>query len=208
MPEAFYVARGLGVDSPPSGYPGTVVGGDEALDSRDGDTSYVEVLGGHFTDPYVETLALWFEPEGAGVPSGVLADRVYADHEFRRGPGSTPGFAVGFNLLHTIATRLTGFIAGAEPDTYHYTTDTLIADRGTGNALHIAAIDSIVDGSGGWYIAPTSAPLVSYNEARITYLRLRVEWDGVPPLRQRNRDTSRARNRASRQRGIRARGYL
>jgi hypothetical protein len=185
----------VGVDPPPPGTTeGTIIGSDP-LATKDGDTSYVQTTGPGTSPNQVAfrlpssayaspTSRVWISAE-AKHTEGQGGLVVYAENagSGSGGVGITPGGDIDLTATyetHTVEVDFTSLPSFADP--------------------HL-----IIDPDTIFYIGHSN-PLGGSATVRTTWLRIIVE--GTPPLRQRNRDTSRSRNRASRQRGIRARGYL
>jgi hypothetical protein len=197
-----YVARELGDNTTylSSGATvGTIVGGDDALDTHDSDTSYIllardgTLTGG--TD-FFEMPFVWERISGPA-QSAATATSITVEGALRRDDTATP--ATAYNALFQLPvpglTPFQFFVTSGEPDTYLSKTASVSTTR----------TPYFEDGSP-WLIT-LGVPDTQFRMAyRITYLRAVIEG-GESHLRQKNRDSIRARNRASRQRGIRARGY-
>ena len=196
MPETRSPAN-IDAVSPFPGYPvGSVVGGDTALVTSDGDASYVEVShDGIFVHaPTAHTFT--FETAGP-VPAGAVVT-VEADW-FTDNAG-----AFVLYVVHPVfgSTSIASFVTPGDVDTHAYgdvETRTILPVFTEGGAIFEAGVE--------WGVYALQNHLFVPTSARITRLTLLIE-SGEPPLRQRNRDTIRARNLGSRQRGIRQRGYL
>lgn len=192
-----YVARSLGVDTgimTSGATVGTIVGGDDALDTSDGDTSYVMVSedAGVLGSPKTQIPFRW-EPVGAHAPlASVTSMTVTA--ELRKDDAATnPN---GWVIFGTGGSALLTLIAPSG------TTYGLDAD----NPISTFYASAVIDGDP-FLLASFVPGFTLYAATRITYLRLFMEA-GTPYLRQRNRGRVRSRLRADRQRSIRSRGFL
>ena len=200
-----YVARFLGVDTGAlsvGASVGTIVGGDDALDTHDGDTSYVLLaktgflyLGGpqEFTEMPFRWERVSGPPQSAGTATSITVEGA-----MRRDDTATPVTAYGpvFSVPSQGSNLWTWLIPADEPDGY--------VERTT---LLSPSFANWFSGDYVWRMA-SAEPDIQFRAAfRVTYLRVVMEG-GVPPLRQRNRDDNRARLKPSRQLSIRARGYL
>jgi hypothetical protein len=200
MPTTVYVARSLGVDTGLlTGEVGTIVGDDDALDSRDGDGSYIQAgfygaLSGHYPEERREQMPFrWALASGGTPPSDAVAT---ITAEIRKDDTDTADLSIqALSPLSGVGT-LAPWVATS-------TTYTEVVEPG----LSSVQTARILNGEP-WAITPFDPGITLANVVRVTYLVATFTWGGTPPLRQRNRDTIRARNLASRQRGIRARGYL
>jgi hypothetical protein len=195
-----YVARFLGVDTSVlngGASVGVIVGGDDALTTSDGDTSYVRVhRGGVISgspDAHTQMPFRWDRVSGPNPPlSSITAITFTAEY---RKDGLSSAVPSAFSV------STSGLTAGAPWFTNSASYE--VADR----VVALTFADELTDDTHPWLIFP-SAPGASFvNVVRVTHLYATVEA-GVPPLRQRNRDETRARLLPSRQRSIRARGYL
>ena len=202
MNTSVWVPRELGADeswfAPPWESVGPIVGGDDALDTDDGDTSYVVVSEDQIVLPYVQEMTfVWQRISGtAPVPGNVTSmtvDVVYRmdDTHTAEGPAAA--------------------VLGTRDDGEAVTVVTWAAAESTDWELQSNSVDTyyathVIDGRS-WNIQAFAPGFVGLLAMRITYLRLTMEG-GIPPLRQRNRDDNRARLKPSRQLSIRARGYL
>jgi hypothetical protein len=194
-----YVARHLGVDTGTiSGTVGTIVGGDDALDTRDGDTSYVvvtrEVPGGVVVQTQIP---FRWEKLSGPTPSPSTTQSITLEGEYRKDDSSTstPAFAVLGITWDGIDVSVPGPWGFASTTDYAFGT----------SSIDPFYTEALTDGRP-WRVIPAEPGLNLLNAFRLTYLIAIIEG-GTPRLRQKNRDSIRARNRASRQRGIRARGY-
>ena len=173
---------------------GVIVGGDGALDTHDGDTSYVEVSGRDQvvsfqlspdrSPPFGDLLALWWTATFRSIvePTFSSAYSIYAAGPEIRGTYGDENAPTYPGAYTTV-------------EWFHLTPDYNIDAQ---DFLQ-AALDQpgAVFGVQGPFGGAT----------RVTFLRMYSLHAGSSHLRQRNRDTIRARNRPSRQRGLRARGY-
>ena len=199
-----YVARYLGVDTDvlPSGTAvGLIVGGNTALDTRDGDTSYVRVSRNwapELGSGNGAQMPFRWEKLSGPTPNPDTVTAITVDTEYRTDDDDATGasaFAIG-SYVEGVGLNLGQWLSGSAVDwTY---------EGGRSVALHFAG--NVITGEP-FTIFSLVAPLFTANLTRITYLRLTMEA-GIPPLRQRNRGRVRARLRADRQRSIRQRGFL
>ena len=206
MSTSIYVPRQLGVDTAVLSVGATVgqiVGGDDALDTHDGDTSYVMLartgflyLGG--PQDFTEMTYRWERVSGPAQTAS-SATSVTIEGAMRRDDTADPGGAAtgGQFSVEPLGLALFVWIVFSwEPDTYKDQTATLSP----------TTVPYFENGSA-WRLTPGVIDPQFRSAFRLTYLRAVIEG-GVPPLRQRNRDDNRARLKPSRQLSIRARGYL
>jgi hypothetical protein len=201
-----YVARHLGEDTSVLSFNatvGTIVGGDTALDTHDGDTSYVvmQYEGGLVGTARWEMPFRWERISGP-VPTAGTVTSITVEGAMRRDPLSTAETAAFASFYAFEVGGATGsikyewIIGASQSDTW----------KDKSSSLSTTLLDYFGDDHI-WRISPNDPALFRVQAFRITYLRAVIEA-GVPPLRQRNRDETRARLLPSRQRSIRARGYL
>lgn len=191
----------IDANPPLSGNPfGAFVGGDTALTSSDGDGSYVE-LSRYYVDnvgTVSTTHTFTWTPAGPITPDAVVT--VEADWANLAGDGTS--FTLGF-VHPTLGGRTaTQTFVGAAVQTYG------VPETQPVSAAWVEDGEAFAPGVQ-WYITILSA-LGPGQVLRITRLTMHITTGAgpVPHLRQRNRDDIRARLKASRQRSIRARGYL
>ena len=205
MTTSEYVARFLGVDTGAlsvGASVGTIVGGDDALDTHDGDTSYVLLAktGFLYPDGPQEFTEMPFRWERVSGPSQTAssASSITVEGAMRRDDTSSPDTAYGpvVSVPSEGSDLWTWLIPADEPGGY--------VERSTSLSPSFA---NWFFGDYVWRIGAIEPDLQFRVAFRVTYLRAVIEG-GVPPLRQRNRDDNRARLKPSRQLSIRARGYL
>ena len=209
MSTSIWVARFLGEEfgiSPDTTITGLgdIVGGDDALDTHDGDTSYIRLmreggLAGPLPHEHTVMTFRWVLLEGiAPAPSTVTS--ITVEGAMRRDDDATPDTSSGLNFAVYQPSSLGVFVWGV----FAFEPGTAYKDQSTSLAPTAAAY---FDPDYVWDIVPGVPDPQFVQATRLTYLRAIIEG-GVPPLRQRNRDDNRARLMPSRQRSIRARGYL
>jgi hypothetical protein len=198
-----YVARFLGVDTGAmtgAAVVGTIVGGDDALDTRDGDTSYVIVRRDGALAPSFPThteIPFRWEKVSGPTPNPSTTTSITLESEYRKDDATDQATAFA-----TLGTTWDGIgTSMPAPWGFAFTTDYVL---GT-SSVDPFYTEALTDGRP-WVISPAEPGLTTVLAFRLTYLVAVVEG-GESHLRQKNRDSIRARNRASRQRGIRARGY-
>ena len=202
MSTSIWAARELGEDTswlnPPDVIAGTVVGGDNALDTDDGDASYVVVSQDEILLPEVKVMPFVWERISGTAPAPGSVTSITVDVVYRMDDAHTvDGPAAG-----RLVARLDG-VAGTVV-TWAFAESTTWETQSDSISPFYAPY--IVNGQS-WNIAPFAPGFVGLQAFRVTYLRLTMEG-GAPLLRQRNRGKVRARLRADRQRSIRSRGFL
>ena len=201
MNTSVWVPRELGADeswfAPPWESVGPIVGGDDALDTDDGDTSYVVVSEDQIVLPYVQEMTfVWQRISGtAPVPGNVTSmtvDVVYRmdDTHTAEGPAAA--------------------VLGTRDDGEAVTVVTWAAAESTDWELQSNSVDTyyathVIDGRS-WNIEAFAPGFIGLLALRITYLRLTMEA-GEPRLRQKNRGSIRQKNKAARQDSIRSKSF-
>jgi hypothetical protein len=194
-----YFPRELGVDTASvGGLVGDVVGDpDSALDTRDGDTSYVTVSY-LFTVPRPRYMPFVWERVSGPVPTITADTTVVVDVESRVDPTATldsAGVSIGTSVEGVGLTVVSPWVVDRDDGWTLF----------EGLPMSLSALPNMIDGEP-FNLQSMTAAIGATMISRTTYLRA-VVTSGTPHLRQKNRDSIRARNRASRQRGIRAKGY-
>jgi hypothetical protein len=198
MPEAYFVARSLGVDLDyiaPADL-GVIVGDDTALDSRDGDTSYINVKRERdITGIEIDLTEMPFRWEPLGLVPGVSSiismtlEAEYRSDEDATGSGSSVGLAsmvdaVEFSMTAPFFTASTTYVYDTRPALF---------------------AENIISGAP-WRIVPVVPSPNVVNSFRFTYLRVVIVY-GEPRLRQKNRGSIRQKNKAARQDSIRSKSF-
>jgi hypothetical protein len=198
-----YAARFLGVDTSEmttGSVVGTIVGGDTALDSRDGDGSYVVVQRAGVLPPFpVDETQMpfrWVRVDGPAPSLGSVTSMI-VEAEYRQDDDNTATPSGG-----QLGTTFEGVGVSTTGPWPAFTTSYEFALR----TVPSTYFGTVLDGRP-WLLQTGQPSPTLISVFRLTYLMCIVEG-GVPPLRQRNRDDNRARLMPSRQRSIRARGYL
>lgn len=179
---------------------GDVVGGDAAMQTSDGDTSYAEV-GSQGAFSGLET-GHTFEWVGAvAIPptarAYIQADWL-TDDDAAFGIGYTdPTDGTGYTVAGTFAT-------GSDVDTHPYGSPQ--TNEITGG--HVEYGQAFLPGVQWQVFARPSGDFDAVTVAHITRLTLIIVTEADPHLRQRNRGTLRASRLADRGRSIRQRGFL
>ena len=201
MSTSIWVARELGVDTswfnPPWESAGPIVGGDDALDTDDGDTSYVVVSEDQIVLPYVQEMPfVWERISGTAPPPGgvtsMTIDVVYRQDDTHTAEG--PAAAV-------LGTRDDGEEVGVVTWAFAESTDW----ETQSNSVDTYYATHVIDGRS-WNIQAFAPGFVGLLAMRITYLRLTMET-GQPRLRQKNRGSIRQKNKAARQDSIRSKSF-
>jgi hypothetical protein len=197
MPEAYFVARYLGVDLDyiaPADL-GVIVGDDTALDTRDGDTSYINVKRERdITGIEIDLTEMPFrwEPLGA-VPSVGSITAMTLEAEYRTDEDATGGSSVSLaSMVDGVEFSMTG----------PFFTASLAYVYDTRPALFAANVVSGVP----WRVVPLTPAPNTVNSFRFTYLRMVITY-GEPRLRQKNRGSIRQKNKAARQDSIRSKSF-
>jgi hypothetical protein len=204
---SIWVARFLGADfgiNPDSTITGLgdIVGGDDALDTHDGDTSYIRlmregVLSGPLPHEHTAMTFRWVLLEGIPPPPSTVTS-ITVEGAMRRDDDATPDTSSGLNFAVYQPTGLGLLVWGVfgfEPDTYK--------DQSTSLATTAAPY---FDPDYVWDITPGVPDPQFVQATRLTYLRAIIEG-GQPRLRQKNRGSIRQKNKAARQDSIRSKSF-
>jgi hypothetical protein len=167
MATTVYVARSLGVD-PPTHMVGEIVGGDDALDTDDGDTSYVRVSWLAFAADWSEVPFRWHRLSGP-VPSAPSVTTITIEGVIRKDEVTTVGSA--FANLGSGGVALTS--------AWFTNSLTYVAQARTLSPLQVGLVTSGV----AWSIQPFSPGAFDSMGMRFTYLRCVIESDGAFPHR-------------------------
>ena len=201
MSTSVWVARELGEDTtwfaPPWESVGTIVGGDDALDTDDGDTSYVVVSEDQIVLPYVQEMPFVWERISGDAPApgtvrSMVVDVVYRMDDTHTAEG--PAAAV-------LGTRDDGDEVTVATWAFAESTDWELQS----NSVSTYYATHVIDGRS-WNIQAFAPGFVGLLAMRITYLRLTMET-GEPRLRQKNRGSIRQKNKAARQDSIRSKSF-
>jgi hypothetical protein len=178
MSTTVYVARSLGVDASEVTIPatvGTIVGGDDALDSRDGDTSYIHIrrVGPVHPDfPDHTQMPFRWEKLSGPTPNPSTTTSITLEGECRKGDDST---AASFAVL-----GLTWDGVGVSvPAPWGFATPDYVFGTSSVDPFYTEAL---TDGRP-WIIAPAEPAFASIVSFRLTYLIAVIE-SGARPLRQ------------------------
>jgi hypothetical protein len=205
---SIWVARHLGEDFgvTPDGTitgPGDIVGGDTALDTHDGDTSYIAVQREGFlsdTLPHEHTVMTfrWELLEGiAPAPSTVTS--ITVEGAMRRDDTATPDTSSGLQFAVYLPSGLALFVWGV----FAFEPGLTYKDQSTSLSPTAAPY---FDPDLVWDIVPQVPDPQFVQATRLTYLRAIIEG-GQPRLRQKNRGSIRQKNKAARQDSIRSKSF-
>ncbi len=198
--------------------PGTIIGGDSALDVDDGDTSHVYLQGRGLTVPHngtVVTFRLTQESEGGPPPNPSSAVGVLWTATYRSIGATSSGNAavIVYGVTPTGSTSTSGDQFLQVNPSYAETDSALVYNSILDwyNTATIAAADEP------WALVVRSETNPDDSQAWVTRLRCAITFETAPatppPLRQKQRDDGlgrsnvRARGGTSVQHSIRQRGY-
>ena len=177
MPTSVWVARELGADTswfaPPWESVGPIVGGDDALDTDDGDTSYIVVSQDQIVLPYVQEMTFVWERISGTAPSPSSVTSMTIDVVYRMDDSHTAEGPAGA-VLATIddGSAVTIVFWG-----FADSTDWELQS----NSVSSYYATHVIDGRS-WNIKSGAPGFIGLSAMRITYLRLTME-SGFPPLR-------------------------
>jgi hypothetical protein len=198
---SIWVPRQLGEDTtwfdPPWESAGPIVGGDDALDTDDGDTSYVVVSEDQIVLPYVQEMPFVWERISGTAPSPASVTSMVIDVVYRKDDSHT---AEG-SAAATLGTRDEGIAVGVVTWAFAESTDW----ETQSNSVSTYYATHVIDGRS-WNIQAFAPGFIGLLAMRITYLRLTMEG-GEPRLRQKNRGSIRQKNKAARQDSIRSKSF-
>lgn len=175
---------------------GAHVGGDSALVTSDGDTSYVEVGWDDDTEIVTGHTFRW-QPAGP-VPADAV---VTIEADYLIGP-SGGAFIIAFNHP-TLGYRIVATFGALSGPTHPYgdpQTDDISSSWVEDGTPFMPGID--------WVVFSAQGAFGQTFLTRITRLTMHITGGSTPHLRQRNRGTLRASRLADRGRSIRQRGFL